>query len=349
MARVAVLVLAIGLAVSAPAATMPACAGDDGATLRLHADYDTGSRFDRIRLRGTLRLATRPVDGRSVHGLSGLAWSPAHKRLIAVSDLGFVVHIEPHFRDGFLTGVSYCATYPLRDAAGAPLAGRWRDAEGLRLRPATTASQVEELLVSFEQQPRVLRYTLDGQWLGELPLPDTLREQRNYQHPNLALEALTETRRFGVIVAPERPLAEAPDGPVPLVSLNGPSFPFHVLDARHSAVVGLETLPDDDLLVLERRYVSPLRPIIIALSRVDLPSRAGAATRQTQIARFDTTAGWGMDNFESIARQRDNLYFMLSDDNASSLQHTVLVYFEVLDDEPPPARVPPAPLSRHRL
>lgn len=337
------------LALSATPHSATACAGDDGTALTLHPDYDIGTRFQGIRMRGALRLSARPVDGLAVHGLSGLAWHPRLGRLVAVSDLGFVLHLEPHFHDGMLVGVSYCAAYPLRDPAGAPLRGRWRDAEGLSLRYASATSKVEELLVSFEQAPRLERFSLDGHWLGALPLAPRLADRSLYRSPNLALEALTETRRHGVIVAPERPLRDQADDAIPLVSLDGASFPFHLLDARHSAVVGLETLADDELLVLERRYVSPLRPLIIALSRVRLPTRAGAAVHQREIARFDTTVGWSMDNFESVARQRDRLFFMISDDNASPLQHTLLLYFEILDDDAPaPDHVAPAPLSRHR-
>jgi hypothetical protein len=38
-----------------------------------------------------------------------------------------------------------------------------------------------------------------------------------------------------------------------------------------------------------------------------------------------------VDNFEGIAHHRDNRYFLVSDDNNSALQSTVLVYFEILD------------------
>ena len=335
---------------SSPAWAGANCTGEDGTPLSLNPDYENGDRFEGIRLRGAVRLAPRQVDGLAVHGLSGLAWSTTQRRLIAVSDLGFVLHLVPHFRDGMLIGASYCDAYPLRDEAGKPLHGQWRDAEGLSLRHSADGADIEELRVSFEQQPRVLRFTLDGHWRGALPLPERLRDRHRYQSPNLALESVTDTRRHGVVVAPERPLRDQPDNTIALVSLDGPSFPFQLLDAEHSAVVGLETLPDDDLLVLERRYISPLHPLIIALSRARLLTSHGATVRQTPIARFDTTAGWSMDNFESVAHHRDDLYFMVSDDNASPLQHSLLLYFEVLDDdERAPATVPRPPLSRHRL
>ena len=344
------LVIAVWLGSAMPFAFATDCSGEDAVTVTLNADYRNGERFQGVRLRGAVRLTHRPVNGQDVHGLSGLAWSPTRQRLLALSDLGFVMELEPHFHDDMLIGARVCAVHALRDQQGQPLAGKARDAEGLSLRPRTGTAD-EELLVSFEQQPRVVRYTLDGQWLEDLPLPNQLGNSARYRDPNRALEALTETRRFGVIVAPELPLARDTGTAVPLVSLRGPSFQFRTLDARYSGVVGMETLPDDNLLVLERRYISPFRPLIIALSRVTLTQQAGVPAKQTEIARFDTTAGWAMDNFESVARQQGNHYFMISDDNASALQHTLLFYFEILDDVAPAstARPPAAPLSRHRL
>lgn len=342
--------LVIMLVVSTCSAAFADCGDDDASPIALHPDYATGARFGGLRLRGSVRLAGREVDGWRVHGLSGLGWSVARGRLYAVSDRGFLLHLLPRFQDGMLVGVGYCAAFPLRDPDGAPLRGRWRDAEGLGLRPATGTAD-EELLIAFEQEPRVQRYTVDGHYLGALALPAPLRDPRRYAHPNRALEAVTETRRFGVIVAPELPMPGQSTDTIPLTNLAGRHWPFRSLDPGHSGLVGLETLPDDNLLVLERRYVSPFQALIIALSRVTLPSAPEDGLQQRELARFDTTAGWSMDNFESIAHHEGNRYFMISDDNASPLQHSLLMYFEVLDEDaaPPAAGPPAAPLSRHRL
>ncbi len=324
------------------------CSGDDATPVKLHPEFSNGARFGAIRVLGSVRLATRSVDGLTVHGLSGLAWSALQRRLYAVSDRGFVLHLTPRIADGMLVGASYCAAYALQDQYGAALNGRWRDAEGLSLR-ARGANADEELLISFEQYPRIARYSRDGRLLGALQLPAELRDLSHYAGPNRALEALTETRRFGVIVAPESALAPASHGSIPLFSLHGGRWAFHSLDTRHGGLVGLETLPDDNLLVLERRYISPFHPLIIALSRVTLTAAPIPTATQQELARFDTTAGWSMDNFESVAHHEANRYFMISDDNASPLQHTLLMYFEIMGNEAAaaPRALPAAPLSRH--
>ena len=61
---------------------------------------------------------------------------------------------------------------------------------------------------------------------------------------------------------------------------------------------------------------------------------ASAAAAQTPKEIFTVTTGgsaWAPDNFEGIAHHRDNKYFMITDDNESALQRTLLTYFEILE------------------
>ena len=51
-----------------------------------------------------------------------------------------------------------------------------------------------------------------------------------------------------------------------------------------------------------------------------------------EIVRFDSSKGWRLDNFEGLAHYRGRRYFMVSDDNRSPLQKTLLVYFEILGE-----------------
>jgi hypothetical protein len=50
------------------------------------------------------------------------------------------------------------------------------------------------------------------------------------------------------------------------------------------------------------------------------------------VAVFDTSDGWLLDNFEGLTRHRSRRFFMVSDDNTSPLQSTLLVYFELLPE-----------------
>ena len=47
------------------------------------------------------------------------------------------------------------------------------------------------------------------------------------------------------------------------------------------------------------------------------------------LAKFNSSEGWLLDNFEGLARVGKNRYVMISDDNDNFFQQTLLMYFEV--------------------
>ncbi len=286
-----------------------------------------------VRLLGAVRLGAG--DAGAPRQLSGLAWDADADLLYAVSDEGYLAHLEPHFDADRLVAVRLRGVFPLRDAADAPLRRPHSDAEGLTARHARNGVAGDtELVVSFEVRPRLARYTPEGRLLGPAPTPPLLTQDHVYADPNRQLEALTETAQHGLVTGPERPLVISQRGQISLQASSGMHWRYPLADADHGALVGLETLPGDALLVLERRYVSPLSPLVITLSRTVLDAPAGALLAAREIARFDSTGGFAVDNFEGVAHHEQRRYFMISDDNRWIFQRTVLVYFELLEDVP---------------
>ena len=49
--------------------------------------------------------------------------------------------------------------------------------------------------------------------------------------------------------------------------------------------------------------------------------------------KFSSTDGWKIDNFESVTHHRNDRYFVISDDNESVFQKTLLVYLQVNPEE----------------
>jgi hypothetical protein len=281
-----------------------------------------------VRLLGTLALARTHEQGCQVAGLSALAWDPEQELLYAVSDRGCLFHLAPRFTNGELTGATLVTAAPLRDADGRPLRGAWADAEGAFWRHPAGLGSAPELVISFERHPRVVRYSTIGVWLGEDALPAALANPDAYAHPNHMLEALCAAPTGGWLVAPERPLRSTHDPRFSVHDQRGHVWRFAAGDPRHGALVALEPLPDGSLLALERRYVAPLAPFVVSLHRVDL--RSGGDADVQELAHFNTADGWAIDNFEGLTRHVGWRYFMVSDDNAHPLQHTLLVYFEIL-------------------
>lgn len=321
------------------AASATECGQDVSAPLRLHPRLRDGDRFAGLRLLGALRLSAPGAVGEALHGLSGLAWDADDGLLHALSDFGQLVHLQPHFTDGVLTGVDFCGVHPLLTRAGERLPPAWADAEGLALRNGANGRRGDgQLLVAFERVPRIAVYSTTGVWSGATVLPPALRAAA-YAGPNQALESLGESRRFGLVAAPERPLRGAREPA--LYARDGQSWPVRMEDPRHGGLVDLAITGDDQFLLLTRRYVSIFQPLVIGLERLEVDDD-GRALRQFQVARFDSTAGWSLDNFEGLARHEGERYFLVSDDNRHPLELTLLLYVEVMGAAGP---APGAPSS----
>lgn len=339
-ALVALFVLHLALGAATPAAD---CGQDVSAPQRLHTRLRDGDRFAGLRLRGALRLAAPGAVGEALHGLSGLAWDADDGRLYALSDFGQLVHLRPRFADGVLVGVDFCGAHALLGRAGERLPPAWADAEGLALRNGANGRRGDgQLLVAFERVPRIEVYSTTGVWSGAAVLPPGLRAAA-YAGPNQALESLGESQRFGLTAAPERPLRGVSEPR--LYARDGQAWPLRMEDARHGGLVDLAITGDDQFLLLTRRYVSIFQPLVIGLERLEVADD-GRALRQFQVARFDSSAGWSLDNFEGLARHEGERYFLVSDDNRHPLELTLLMYVEVMgaagaDPGPPPSTFMP--------
>lgn len=103
----------------------------------------------------------------------------------------------------------------------------------------------------------------------------------------------------------------------------------YVVDA-HYDVADATALPDGDLLVLERRFRLPYRFSTILTRVAARDVRAGAVARRVRLATLD--APLIHDNFEGIATTREGgatILWLVSDDNQSMLQRTLLLKFRL--------------------
>jgi len=301
-----------------------------GSPWRLSEQYGNGDVFMRVRLLGSVRIDKTKVDGYAARELSGLAWDDDEKLLYAVSDDGYLVHFAPQFTDGFLSGVDFKAAYPLRETNNEPVEGEWSDSEALAIINGRNGLRGDaELLVSFEVHPRLLRYRPTGERIAQIDLPEQLRAIENYAGENSGLESLALHREHGILLAPERPLKNTPSETIPVYSMQGKQWVYKPRDSQHSSLVGMETTPDGYVLLLERLYASIFRPIYFSVRRMKLFSD-GAAAPIEEIVSF-SRSDWRVDNFEGVAYHEHDRFFLVSDDNESSLQRTLLVYCEIVD------------------
>jgi hypothetical protein len=300
-------------------------------TYRLSPHIAPGQRYAGIRLLGSVELAPATRAGLTLGGLSALAWDADESRLYALSDRGGLFHLRPHFEDGRLARVELLAAFALRDPQNRPLRGRRADAEGLVARHSDNAKTGDTLLaVSFERYPRIVLFTPDGRHVDRLALPEALAEEGRYADGNKALESLTWLPTVGYVTAPERPLKAARDGTISIFALDGSSWRYALLSTPNASLVDLQALPDGRLLSLERGHGLMFLPMVIALRQTRLGvDNTGEELAVRTLAVLDSSQGWSVDNFEGLAHHQGLKLFMVSDDNFSSLQKTLLVYFEL--------------------
>lgn len=262
---------------------------------------------------GALEL-TSPFD--RFHGLSDVKFVD-ETRFFAINDEGLMIRGEVVLEAGRLAGVREAAARPLSDETGAPLLAKAAaDAEGLALLPDGT------LLVSFERQHRVWRYHPGlGRMVGALPIPDFPFTE------NDGLEGIAAWGRHGYWAAGESgglwrcaptgcDLVEAPPE-VPLV------------DAQ-LRIVSLDRDPEGEgLFTLRRAFDARTGRSTITVSRTAF--RPDGAPRDTLLLTL--TQPNLVDNFEGLAavRRADGgvRLYLLSDDNFSPRQRTLMLAFDV--------------------
>lgn len=257
-------------------------------------------------------------------GFSALAVGPDGARLIAISDHGLRLEAKILYApDDRLAGLADTDLGSLAGEDGRSLrSNAERDAEALAVGPAG------EMIVAFERDHRLLRY-LPGTFVPErLPAPDELSRAP----ANGGIEGLTflEDGRLFAIAEELKQGGRAvgwvsdADGWSPLTYALNDGF----------AVSDLAILPDGDVLVLERRYLLRIG-VAARVRRIAKGAIApGAELAGELLAEFRPPLT--VDNMEGISARRDPasgqiLIYMISDDNFSVAQRTLLMMFELME------------------
>ena len=287
----------------------------------LDPDDPRHDRVGRLSWRGGIEIA---APGSRFGGLSGLLVSADGARLLAVSDRAYWLAADLVYdTSGRLAGVAEGEMGRLRDESGKALSKRTlRDAESLAFLPDGT------LLVSFERSHRLWRYDLDDRrptgsarpW----PAPDGLSEAPS----NGGLEALTELSDGGLLALTED--LDAGDGKIGYLWRDGAWSRLTYLPEPDFKPTGASRLPgSDDILVIERRVstFSGFHVRLVRLAAGDI--QPGARLKGEELARWG--APLTVDNFEGLATRRgadgEILIYLLSDDNFSLFQRTLLLMF----------------------
>ena len=296
------------------------------------ASFDTRERarlrFGKLEYRSGLAL-TSPFRG--FGGLSGLRLDAKGERFISISDKGswFTGRIVYRGRD--MVGLDDVEAAPMLGPDGRPITARdWYDSESIAL-------DGPHVYIGLERVNQVLRFDFSKGFtrsLGEVvPMPPAVKKLPN----NKGLEALVMVPKgmalAGTLIAlSERGL----DAEGNLIAfLVGGSSPgqFSVRRTDKFDISDAVLLPAGDLLVLERKF-SLLEGVGIRIRRIALAAVApGAVVDGPSI--FEADLGQEVDNMEGIdahvTPEGDTVLTMVSDDNFSLIQRTLLLQFTLVE------------------
>jgi hypothetical protein len=305
----------------------------------LPIDFDRANpkrkEFGKLIFRSGLSLYTK---SRHFGGYSGLAIDTSGRTLLAISDAGTWMRASLDYDGRRLKGLSDVVLGPLLGANGKPLAdNRDRDAEALAVIGGDVLKGTA--YISFERRHRILRYPYTaerfGPPTGTIPLPPGTKGMT----ANRGIEALTVIgagKLKGTIVAFAEGLADK-DGNLQGWLIGGPT-PGGITIRRLGGfdITDATPLPDGGIVLLERRFRFS-EGVKMRIRRIAAGEIRRGALIQGEVL-LEANDSFNIDNMEAIAVHRTGsgeiVLTLMSDDNFSPLQRTLIMQFTMQATQP---------------
>ena len=261
-------------------------------------------------------LDAKELNFSDVHELSGLAYED--DTLYALSDRGILYLFNLNILHNKIENLSLCESYRLRDKKSQLFKKKKRDSEGL-------VFYKDGFLISFEGKNRILYCSRKGQKIKNISLPKSLQNDALYVSKNKGLESVAYSKEYGIITAPELPLKNS-------------SQKYHTLYSKkqvwkfiaQGAITDICFIDRDRVLVLLREFSYLTQRRVSSLVIVNLKEKDEKNYAKTELlVKMDSADGWKIDNFEGLTKVGKKRFLMVSDDNDSFFQKTLLVLFEI--------------------
>lgn len=284
-------------------------------------------RFGALEFRGGLELT---LQNPGFGGISALNMAADGSRFRALTDRGAWLTGRIVYRQDRPAAVRDVEMAPVLAWDGKPLAKHgWYDTESLADDGAGHA------YVGIERVHRIVRFDLKKGLRARgrpIPVPDGFKTLGNNKSIECLAAAPKDSSLAGQLIAvAEHSLDDAHNNRAFLLA--GKDFEtFSVKRSSGFDISGCAILPPNDLLLLERRY-SPLSGVAMRIRRVALAAiKPGATVDGTVLITADLA--YQIDNMEGIGVFRDaqgeTILTLVSDDNFSALQRTLLLQFKLI-------------------
>jgi hypothetical protein len=282
------------------------------------------TRFGSLTFRGGLVLTgNHPRFG----GFSGLWRSPDGRDLVALTDNAFWLTAKARSEGGRVVALEEAELAPMLGASGKPLhRSRYFDTESLAIVDGTA-------YVGVERTHDVLRFDWGREGVAAraqiVPVPrEVKRLPSNKGLEAIAVVPVGHPLAGAVVAIAERSGGE--DEPTLGVILGRQPGLFQVIRHDGFDITDMAYLPGGDILLLERWY-RPMRGVGMRIRRIAGASlKAGALLDGPYLIEADL--GQEIDNMEGLCVHLDQgrtILTLISDDNFSFIQRTILLEFEL--------------------
>jgi hypothetical protein len=286
-------------------------------------------RYGQLEFRGGLEL-TSPY--REFGGVSSLRMAADGARFLALSDQGRWLRGRIVYDGIQPKGIADAEMAPVLGPDGKPLAARrWYDTESLALDGNTA-------YVGIERVHQIVRFDYGRHGLLARGQPIAVPPGLKLVPSNKSIEGLVFVPKgmplAGTLIAFVESALDA-DGNHQAFLIGGPSpGAFAIKRTDDFDVSDATLLPPGDLLILERRY-SLLRGVAMRIRRIPLSAvKPGVLVDGRELIFADM--GSQIDNMEGIDVHRtargETVLTLISDDNFSSIQRTVLLQFTLMSE-----------------
>jgi hypothetical protein len=287
-------------------------------------------RFGPLEFRGGLELTS---DYPRFGGFSALKMAPDGEHFVSLTDKGYWLTGRIVYDRERPVRIADAEMAPVLGADGRPLDARgWHDTESLAERDGM-------FYVGIEGVNRIVRFDFAKNGVRSraavVPTPPGIATLPN----NKGLEALAfaprNSKLAGTLIAfSERGLDAA--GNLKAFLIGGPTpGDFSVKRRDDFDISDCTVLPSGDLLLLERRFSLLRGGIAMRLRRLAVADIKPGALVDGPILFF-ADMGYQIDNMEGLSTHRtaagDLILTMISDDNFSFLQRTILLQFKLIEE-----------------
>ncbi|WP_225705506.1 esterase-like activity of phytase family protein [Bradyrhizobium cenepequi] len=285
-------------------------------------------RFGALAYRSGLVLTS---SFRGFGGLSALRLDAKGERFIGVSDHGRWFTGRIVYKGREMTGLADVEAAPLLGPDGKPISARgWYDSESM-------APDGSLIYVGLERVNQVLRFDFAKGFTGArgevVPLPPAARRLPN----NKGLEALVVVPKglplSGTLIAISERGLDAQGNIIGFLVGGKTPGQFSVRRTDNFDISDAVLLPSGDLLLLERKF-SWISGVGIRIRRIELASVVPGAVLDGPSV-FNADLGNEIDNMEGIdahtTAEGDTVITMVSDDNFSLIQRTLLLQFTLVE------------------